>query len=188
MVRLPSGHIAVVPTQGASDDPLRHYVAIAIAGDRCFVGNGNHVEEVSSGTAEEADVFARFRTHSYEPDPPIHTPRILGVVDVNSGWLAIGSARRGTHTDCEHVWFETRKCAAGDALAVRTYQGDVQDPQSHGEPSWADAGDTIVDTAQRLWEHLDAELRVLVVASDVRTGAAVALDQTEPTRPRYLEP
>lgn len=187
VVRLTTGDIAVVPTQGDADDPLRHYVAIATVGDRSFVGNGNHVEEVSRDAADEADVFARFRTHSYEPDPPILTPRILAVMDAKSGWAGIGAARRGARTDCEHVWFEARALSAGDALTVRTYQGDVHEPRSHGDPSWAEPGDSVEDTIHRLWERLDDGLRVLVVAMDLRTGDAVALDQRDPARIREIK-
>lgn len=187
VVRLRSGDIAVVPTEGSTDDPLRHYVAITTVGGRYFVGNGDHVEDVSRDADDEADVFARFRAHSYEPDPPILTPRILAVMDAESNWVGIGTARHGARTDCEHVWFETRALSAGDALAVRTYQGDVHEPRSHGDPSWADSGETVEDAIQRLWARLDAELRVVVVGMDLRTGAAVALDRQDSARARPLE-
>lgn len=188
VVRLKTGDIAVIPTQGGADDPLRHYVAIAAVGGRCFVGNGHHVEDVSRRALDEAGIFTRFRTHEYEPDPPILTPRILGVMDADSGWVGLGTARHGARTDCEHLWLETRALSPGDALTVRTYQGEVHEPRSHGEPQWGDAGATVEDTLERLWRHLDRELRVFAVALDLRTGTAVAVDRQERIRARQLDP
>ena len=189
MDRLDTGDLAIVPSDGHEEDELRHYVAITSVGGTWFVGNGSHVKDVSRSFTSHIDAFTALSELAYEPDPPILTPRILAVIegpDIPSGWIGVGAARRGSTTDLEHVWLQTSGVSAGWALSLRTYIGDRNDPRTHAEPTWRSTEHTVRRTAEELWNRLHPEVRVLVVAVDLTTGEAIALERDQPQYPRIV--
>jgi hypothetical protein len=187
VVRLPNGDVSVVPTGGDTKDPLRHYVAVTVANGRYVLGNGDHVEEISRATRATVDVYAEFRHQVYEPDPPIRTRRIIAAVEPDSDYWAAGSARHGLYTECEHLWFETNGVPAGKAIALKTYQGDIDVLLADGEPSWTKVEDTLEGTLGRIWTQLNSDLRVLALVVDLRSGEVRAADRLSPDRFRSLE-
>ena len=89
-----SGELAVVPVGATSHDSLRHYVA-ATADERWTVyGNGEQVAEVAARLAKGLAPGSALEDLSYEPDPPICTPRITAVVDRAGHRAWFGAARR----------------------------------------------------------------------------------------------
>jgi IMP cyclohydrolase len=57
-------------------------------------GNGEQVGEVAIRLAKGLPPAVALADLSYEPDPPIYTPRITAVVDRGQGHAWLGAARR----------------------------------------------------------------------------------------------
>lgn len=74
----PSGDVQVRDTSGGDHDDLRHYVAAVRREGWTVVGNGDQVEPLASALAAGKDPASAWAEHTYEPDPPIFTPRIWG--------------------------------------------------------------------------------------------------------------
>lgn len=77
-------------------DALRHYVALARRGAWWVLGNGDQVVPIADDLAGGADLATAWGRHTFEPDPPIYTPRI---------WLAgQGSAERTSPAGSVNCW------------------------------------------------------------------------------------
>lgn len=162
--------VTVVDTRasGAHDD-LRHYVAALNGGAWVVVGNGDHVEPLAgalrlSDAATETQVEAAWRPHTFEPDPPIYTPRIwvgasaAGAADEALWAGAVVRADDGTPV---HRLWRLDGLRPGQAALLTTYAGDLDEPTPSGQlvhvTTDADAGDALID---EVWDALDRRLRI----------------------------
>lgn len=127
----PSGAIVVRDTSGGPHDDLRHYVAGVRRDGWTVVGNGDQVEPIASALAAGSPPATAWLAHTYEPDPPIFTPRIAIAVSERVGVFvgsAVRSSRGGGSTDRLLVMPET--LPPGEGVLVTTYDGttDVVTP------------------------------------------------------------
>ncbi|MEU9330928.1 IMP cyclohydrolase [Streptomyces canus] len=121
-----AGDAAVVPVSAQNHDALRHYIA-ATADERWTVyGNGEQVAEVARRLAKGLAPSGALEELSYEPDPPICTPRITAVVDRADGRAWFGAARRpeGERESADTVVVSLGKLDAGQAVLLSTYESD----------------------------------------------------------------
>ncbi|MYV97491.1 IMP cyclohydrolase, partial [Streptomyces sp. SID3343] len=92
-LRAGADELIVSPTgRPGEHDPLRHYVAARERSGRLVYGNGEQVAVVADRLADGATPVAALGDLAYEPDPPIHTPRLTVIVVDGTAWF--GSARR----------------------------------------------------------------------------------------------
>ena len=88
--------IIVRDTSGGPVDDLRHYTAATRGDDWVIVGNGTQVGELTAAREQQPDLQLALRQLTYEPDPPIRTPRITAAATITGTELTdvvIGSAR-----------------------------------------------------------------------------------------------
>lgn len=111
------------------------YPAIRI-GKGIAVGNGKQTADVDpDGEGSPVAVLERgLRDWNYEPDAPIHTPRIAGCV-LPSGRSALAVVRRGSEGEPLRSFFEF-PLLAGRSRLISTYSGGPADPPVafDGEP------------------------------------------------------
>ncbi|EKX61102.1 hypothetical protein Sipo8835_27110 [Streptomyces ipomoeae] len=168
-----SGELTVVPVGATGHDNLRHYVA-ATADERWTVyGNGEQVTEVAARLAKGLAPGSALEDLSYEPDPPIWTPRITAVVDRVGHRSWFGAARR---PEDERESADTTVVAVGDlapgqAVMLSTYQSDgdtVSTARRHLDLSTTaqDADALLAD----LWAALDPRFLVAATAFAPITG------------------
>jgi IMP cyclohydrolase len=165
---------------GRSDDPNIYYRAIASAGDRHVVSNGNHtdviVEHLAGGRAFEDAM----RTQTYEDDPPNFTPRIAGLMDLSATRPAayFASAVKGSTVDTLHSVYTYGMLQPGLGYCLHTYVGDGNPLPSFTErPYEFELRGTPEHAATDVWDLLPADKRVALAlkAIDVQTKRVVTL-------------
>jgi IMP cyclohydrolase len=162
-----------------TDDPNIYYRAIAAAGDRHVVSNGNHtdviVEHLTSGRSLECAML----TQSYEDDPPNFTPRIAGMMDLSGPRpvLYVASATKGSSVDILHSVY-TCALAPGLGYCLHTYAGDGNPlPPFTEHPYEFELRGTPGDVAADVWDLLPADKRVALALKviEIETKRVVTL-------------
>ncbi|TCC05970.1 IMP cyclohydrolase [Kribbella soli] len=167
--------IVVRDTSGGPVDDLRHYTAATRGDDWVIVGNGTQVGELTAAREQLPDLQLALRHLTYEPDPPIRTPRITASATVTGTDLTevvIGSARAydGAPELTEHPSLYVARIPPGTALTTTTYAGTASDIITNGRPATVAVPDAWSTISDALWSILTPSLRVAIVT--------VRLDQT----------
>lgn len=177
---LSSGDIEIKDTSDGAHDELRHYVASARRGRWTIVGNGDHVEPVATSLAAGTDPVTAWALHTYEPDPPIFTPRIwIGYREADDG-VVVGSATRSNRSDgsADRLLLLPEALPAGEGILLTTYEGDVEQVLTSGtatsvRTSYASQSALLRD----IWESLDSDLAVgafVAPANDLKAATFIA--------------
>ncbi|WP_051742395.1 IMP cyclohydrolase [Streptomyces xylophagus] len=162
-----AGETAVVPVGAQNHDALRHYIA-ATADERWTVyGNGEQVAEVAGRLVKGLAPSSALEELSYEPDPPIYTPRITAVVDRIDGRAWFGATRRpeGERESADTVVASLGALAVGQAVLLSTYESDgehVSTSRRHLDLSTS-AQDAAALLAE-VWAALDPRFLVAATA------------------------
>ncbi|MET9275885.1 IMP cyclohydrolase [Kribbella sp. NPDC003557] len=160
--------IVVRDTSGGPADDLRHYTAAIRGDDWVIVGNGTQVAELAALRGEEPDLQRAMRGLTYEPDPPIRTPRITAGATVTSAGLTdvvIGAARPydGAPEFTEHPSLYVARVAPGSALTTTTYGGSAENVIINGRPEMTAIPLRWGEVTDSLWQSLQPSLRVAAV-------------------------
>lgn len=178
LVRREGGDIEVADTSGGPHDDLRHYLAVAERGPWLVFGNGDQVEPLATALAAGSSVTCAWAAHSFEPDPPIFTPRIWVARNRNGSLPALlGCARRSERSDraADRVAWDCEITRPGDAVLLTTYNGTTTEVRTAREP--ADVRTTaasVEQLADDLWNGLDPDLRVGAVAFELEDVGSTA--------------
>jgi IMP cyclohydrolase len=164
--------VAVIDADGGPHDVLRHYVSVARRGSWTVVGNGDQVEPIADALAAGAEPVAAWSHHTYEPDPPIYTPRIWVAIDGSSReeTTLFGYARRSGRPDgsANRVVWSPESFDASSGALMTTYDGSVTDVETSPAPVDVTASFT---TPQQLlasvWESLVPAVRVAALAFEL---------------------
>lgn len=158
---LPNGDVEVQDAGEGPRDALRHYKAL-VRQDRWLVlGNGDQVEPIATALAAGRTELDAWREHTFEPDPPIWTPRIWMVSRNNGNELLIGWARRSPSGHPERGLLAVESIAPGTGYLLTTYDGSAADVRVSAEPVHVAASYRDADAfGDALWASLDPELRV----------------------------
>jgi hypothetical protein len=156
------GDLVVADTTGGPADQLRHYTAGARRGGWLVIGNGDQVVPLAEALADGQDVVTAWRAHSYEPDPPIYTPRIWMAWHEDVGPL-VGCARRSSRDDGspERILWAPELTTPGAAVLITTYDGTAARVRVD-----ACAADLIThahdapELLDEVWAALDPDLRI----------------------------
>ena len=160
--------IIVRDTSSGPVDDLRHYTAATRGDDWVIVGNGTQVGELADARARQPDLQVALRGLTYEPDPPIRTPRITAGATLTSAGLTdvvIGAARPYDRAPelTEHPSLYAARIAPGTALTTTTYAGTADHVVVNGRPEvtaipfhWSEITDV-------LWQSLQPSLRVAAI-------------------------
>lgn len=143
-------------------DPLRHYRSARRLAHLDLVGNGDHVDHVAAALEDRAGALEAWWNERPEPDPPLDTARILGVVDRTSEVVYLTAARRGSAGVAEHVALRMAEMPAGRGLMMVTYRGSAAEPEPWAEPIWIATAKTLDEHLAATWEALDRHYRVAI--------------------------
>ncbi|MCX6565505.1 MAG: hypothetical protein NTW38_03635 [Candidatus Aminicenantes bacterium] len=152
-------------------------------GDRLAVSNGKQTEDVARAEAGHpvAALEAGLRNWSFEPDAPIFTPRISGLLWLD-GRAAFSVIKRAADGTARRLYFESM-LRPGNAEMIATYAGPNQNPLPafRGEPlPLTLAEGTARATVEAFYEALRPENR----PEDFRVAAAcVFISRNDPDRP-----
>lgn len=166
----PFGEVQVKDTSGGNHDSLRHYVAAVERDGWTVVGNGDQVEPLAFALAKGTDPASAWAAHTYEPDPPIYTPRIWLAFRHSDNALFVGSATRSERSDGSPdrlLWMPDAP-PVGTGVLLTTYAGTADAVITSGNPvsittTAADA-DTLLG---EMWNALDPALAVAAFAASI---------------------
>ncbi len=152
-----------VDFQKVTDPSLVIYNAVKQNGDITIVTNGDQTDTIDDfisggGTFEEA-----LRTRTFEPDPPILTPRISGIIDLTNGFDYKLSILKSFNSDMENTqrFFFEYEPAAGIGHLIHTYKSDGSPvPSYEGEPKAVKLSGGIEAVAEEIWASLDEENKI----------------------------
>ena len=142
-----------------------------------IVSNGDHTDTICDAIQDGGSFESALNTRTFEPDPPIFTPRIAGIVDLDDSGAVyrIGIlkalARNGESASRQYFSYETAIPGIGHCITTYTDDGDPP-PAFFGEPYAVELHDGIETNRDFFWNLLDEANRVslLVKFIDVASG------------------
>lgn len=169
-----------------SDPSLYVYRAVRVLGKHTVVTNGDQTDTIYDALAEGKTFIDALRTRTFEPDPPIWTPRISGILTVENGEMsyALSILKNGGDETPLRYFYEYEAPRAGEAHIIHTYAHDGDPvPSFSGEP-------VLIDTTSYhckncvmsdLWEGLNETNKVsaFVRMIDLETGETADVIQNK---------
>lgn len=148
-----------------ADPSLVIYAPVRVLGEYTIVTNGDQTDTIydfldEGGTFEEA-----LRTRTFEPDPPIYTPRVSGLVKLaDNGFsykMSILKSDCGDGDAALRFFYEYETPTAGEAHFIHTYQCDGNPPLSFtGEPTRVSISGDIDTFTKGVWNALDEDYKI----------------------------
>jgi hypothetical protein len=178
------------------DPSLVIYNAVRVLGNKTIVSNGDQTDTIYAGLDAQKTFEESLQCREFEPDPPIYTPRISGVVRLKDGGfnyaLSILKAAECAETNlsaeaavspemkeqnpdsCNRFLYTYKPAVPGVGHFIHTYKCDGNPPEVfEGEPTAIKIADNIEDFTKEIWENLNEanKISLFVRYIDVTTGA-----------------
>ena len=153
------------------------YTPIRVLNACHIVSNGDHTDTICDAIQDGGSFESALNTCTFEPDPPIFTPRIAGIVDLDDSGAAyrigILKALAGNGKSASRQYFSYETAIPGIGHCITTYTDDGDPPPAFfGEPYAVELHDGIETTRDCYWNLLDEANRVslLVKFIDAASG------------------
>ena len=122
-----------------SDPSLVIYAPVRVLGNKTIVTNGDQTDTIYELMDKQQTFEQALRTRKFEPDGPNYTPRISGILHVESGnfnyAMSILKSADGNPESCNRFTFAYEKPLAGQGHFIHTYMHDADPlPSFEGEP------------------------------------------------------
>ena len=160
-----------------TDPSLIIYAPVRVLGNKTIVTNGDQTDTIYEGLDKQMTFEQSLRSREFEPDAPNFTPRISGVLHIESGKynyaLSILKSDNGSSDGCNRFTFAYENPASGVGRFIHTYQGDGNPlPSFEGEPVLVDIAGSIDDFTAMVWASLNEENKVSLFTRyiDIATG------------------
>jgi IMP cyclohydrolase len=149
---------------------LISYHPVRVHGANHIVTNGDQTDTILEHLRDGKTFESALNTRTWEPDPPINTPRISGLVDTDPETdytykLGILKTVQGSadHTTRHYHTYETP--VPGFGHCITTYLDDDDPvPSFEGEPYSVALKDDLEETANHFWSILDEDNKVALLA------------------------
>lgn len=164
-----------------TDPSLIIYTAMteAVNGEAVHVvSNGHQTDSIATSLSKALPLSEHGRQFSnalmgwdYEPDEPNYTPRISGYIALRGAYGFSVITRDGLTGNSVHMMTrgDLDELPQGAGLCVHTYEGDGNPlPSFDGIPYPIPVANTAKSTAEALWEVLDTDNRVAIVAKSIQ--------------------
>lgn len=141
-----------------------------------IVTNGDHTDTIFDAIREGGTFESAMNTRTFEPDPPIFTPRIAGIVDLEDPHaayrIAILKAVGGNGKVTSRQYFSYEAPMPGIGHCITTYSDDGNPPPAFsGEPYNVELFDRIDATREFYWDALNTENRVSLLVKFIHAGS-----------------
>lgn len=139
------------------------YRAVRMLGKYTIVTNGDQTDTVYDALSEGKNFYDALRTRTFEPDPPIWTPRISGLLSVENGQMSyvLSILKNGGDETPLRYFYEYESPLAGEARIIHTYAHDGDPvPSFDGDPERVTIEGDIDAFAKSLWESLNEQNKV----------------------------
>ena len=142
-----------------ADPSLVVYYPLKVCGNMMIVTNGDQTDTIHSFIRNGQSFEAALATRCYEPDPPLLTPRISGIMDLVDGSFKL-SILKADGEDCVRYYYNYPP-SAGKGRCIFTYNGDNTNPRSYeGEPLLVALEDDIDSFTKTIWDSLNEDNKV----------------------------
>ena len=144
------------------DPSLVIYWPVRKFGTATIVTNGDQTDTVYEFLAAEKTFEEALRMRTFEPDPPILTPRITGLVHKDGSYrLSILKSANGNADSTQRFFYEYPQPVAGEGHFIHTYLGDGDPvPSFEGEPENVSIVGDIDSFTRLVWENLNEANKV----------------------------
>lgn len=158
-----------------ADPSLVIYAPVRIIGSSTIVTNGDQTDTIYNFMDESSTFEDALRTRTFEPDPPIFTPRISGIASFEDGFAYKLSLIRsnGDGTAVQRFFYEYPQPISGQGHFIHTYQGDGNPPLSFaGEPKTVSQEGDLDSYTRMVWDALNHDRRISLFVRfvDLETG------------------
>ena len=144
------------------DPSLVIYWPVRKFGAATIVTNGDQTDTIYEFLAAEKTFEEALRMRTFEPDPPILTPRISGLVHKDGSYrLSILKSANGNAASTQRFFYEYPQPVAGEGHFIHTYLGDGNPvPSFEGEPELVRIEGDIDSFTSLMWENLNEANKV----------------------------
>ena len=144
------------------DPSLVIYWPVRKFGAATIVTNGDQTDTIYEFLAAEKTFEEALRMRTFEPDPPILTPRISGLVHKDGSYrLSILKSANGNAESTHRFFYEYPQPVAGEGHFIHTYLGDGNPvPSFEGEPELVRIEGDIDSFTSLMWENLNEANKV----------------------------
>lgn len=159
------------------DPSLIIYAPVRVLGNKTIVTNGDQTDTIYEGMDRQLTFEQSLRSREFEPDAPNYTPRISGILHIESGRysyaMSILKSNHGDASSCVRNTFAFENPISGEGHFIHTYMHDGNPlPSFQGEPKRVAIVDDKEDFAAMLWSSLNEENKVSLFVRyiDIATG------------------
>lgn len=148
-----------------TDPSLIIYAPVRVLGNKTIVTNGDQTDTIYDLMNSQQTFEQALRTRTFEPDAPNYTPRISGIVKIESGEmnyaLSILKSADGNPSSCERFTFTYNSPLDGIGHFIHTYRADGNPlPSFEGEPKKIGISGDIDEFCGGLWNALNEDNKV----------------------------
>ncbi len=160
------------------DPSLIIYAPVRVLGNKTIVTNGDQTDTIYEGMDCQMTFEQSLRARTFEPDAPNYTPRISGILHIESKAynyaMSILKSNNGDPDSCHRYTFAYENPKAGEGHFIHTYMQDGNPlPSFEGEPKLVSILDDMDAFTDLLWTNLNEENKVSLFVRyiDIATGA-----------------
>lgn len=159
------------------DPSLIIYAPVRVLGNKTIVTNGDQTDTIYEGMDKQLTFEQSLRSREFEPDAPNYTPRISGIMHIESGRynyaMSILKSDNGDPSSCLRFTYAYENPKAGKGHFIHTYMHDGNPlPSYEGEPTPVEIPNDINAFTDLIWNSLNEENKVSLFVRyiDIETG------------------
>jgi len=161
-----------------TDPSLVIYTPVRKYKNNIIITNGDQTDTIYDFLSSGKSFEAALRTRTFEPDPPILTPRISGIITISPdggfGYkLSILKSGGGREDRAVRFFYEYETPEMGTGHFIHTYKHNADvPPPFEGEPKGVEVPDKIDEFADIIWRSLNDGFKVSLYTAHIciKTG------------------
>ena len=159
-----------------SDPSLIIYSPVRVLGKKIIVTNGDQTDTIYEYLKDKKTFEDALYTRTFEPDAPNFTPRISGLIDIESGLklkLSILKSDEGDESQSLRFFYNYDNPKPGEGFLIHTYKENSNPLKSfEGEPIKVSLKGSIDEFANSLWNSLNTDNKISLAVRyiDMATG------------------
>ena len=159
-----------------SDPSLIIYSPVRVLGKKIIVANGDQTDTIYEYLKNKKTFEDALYTRTFEPDAPNFTPRISGLIDIESGLklkLSILKSDEGDESQALRFFYNYDNPKPGEGFLIHTYKENSDPLKSfEGEPKKVSLKGSIDEFVNSLWNSLNTDNKISLAVRyiDMATG------------------
>ena len=159
-----------------SDPSLIIYSPVRVLGKKIIVTNGDQTDTIYEYLKDKKTFEDALYTRTFEPDAPNFTPRISGLIDIESGLklkLSILKSDEGDESQSLRFFYNYDNPKPGEGFLIHTYKENSDPLKSfEGEPIKVSLKGSIDEFCNSLWNSLNTDNKIALAVRyiDMDTG------------------